>query len=204
LPPPSGSPRHAVFIDRDGVINRAVVRGGRPYAPTSFDDFAILPDVAAALSMLRGAGYLNIVVTNQPDVASGTVAREFVEDLHRTLRAQLPLDEIRMCCHVDADHCPCRKPRPGMLLQAARDWSIDLSASYMIGDRWKDIEAGQAANCRASFFIDRGYDEKRPSPPFLSAHSILDAANRIVSGLTSSPLAGDRPSPPFVLTRTSQ
>ena len=156
-----GEVTRAVFLDRDGVINAAVVRDGKPYPPASVDVMEILPGVAEALARLRAAGFLLVVVTNQPDVARGAQTREAVEAIHAELRAQLPLDAIYTCWHDDADACSCRKPAPGLLVTAATDLGIDLTASFMVGDRWKDVEAGLAAGCR-TVFVDRDYRERRP------------------------------------------
>jgi D-glycero-D-manno-heptose 1,7-bisphosphate phosphatase len=173
--------RHrAVFLDRDGVINRSVIRDGKPYPPASLAEFTILPDVADGLVRLRNAGYLLIVVTNQPDVRTGVQSREVVEDMHRMLRRVLPVDDIRMCCHVDSDNCDCRKPKPGMILSAARDWSIDLLSSHLVGDRWRDIEAGKAVGCR-TYFIDYNLAEQRPPAPDAVVASLSHAADIILS-----------------------
>ena len=170
----------AVFLDRDGVINRAVVRDGRPYPPESRETFEILPGVAETLERLRAADYLNIVVTNQPDVATGKQEREVVEAMHDFIRSRLALDDIRACFCVEGPQCPCYKPAPAMLLEAARDWDIDLSASFMIGDRWRDVGAGKAAGCR-TIFVDRRYAEKAPDDPdFVVAD--LPEAGRIILG----------------------
>ena len=167
--------RRAVFLDRDGVLNRAVVRDGRPYPPDSVDALEILPGVAEALDRLRAAGFLNIVVTNQPDVATGKQRREAVEAIHARLSEKLTLDAIKVCYHADADRCSCRKPKPGMLLEAARELDVNLAASYLIGDRWRDVEAGRAAGCRV-LFIDYGYVEKMPEKPYISVQSLSEAA----------------------------
>ena len=107
--------RRAVFLDRDGVIVRAAVRAGRPYPVDRVDDARLLPGVREALLRLRAAGFLLVVVTNQPDVARGRSTREAVEAIHEWLRAHLPLDGIRACYHDDRDGCACRKPAPGLL-----------------------------------------------------------------------------------------
>jgi len=172
--------RRAVFLDRDGVINRSIVRDGKPYAPGSISQLEILDGVREALASLRDAGFLNIVVTNQPDVGTGKQRREIVEGMHQRLRTGLALDEIKVCYHSDGDGCECRKPKPGMLLQAAREFGIDLEQSFMVGDRWRDIAAGQAAGC-VNFFIDYGYGEKRPEPPYMAVKSLAHAATRILS-----------------------
>jgi D-glycero-D-manno-heptose 1,7-bisphosphate phosphatase len=153
----------AVFLDRDGVLNRAVVRGGRPFPPRSVDELEILPGVVEALHQLRAAGFLLIVATNQPDVARGTQKREVVEAMNHHLMAALPLSEIRVC-YEDGDDCPRRKPNPGLLLEASKEYGIDRSASFMVGDRWRDVEAGRRAGCR-TLFLDLGYAERRPDPP---------------------------------------
>jgi D-glycero-D-manno-heptose 1,7-bisphosphate phosphatase len=171
--------QRAVFIDRDGVINRAIVRDGKPYAPASMSELDILPGTHEALQRLRAAGLLSIVVTNQPDVGAGKQPRQAVEQMHRYMEQALPLDGIKVCYHTDAAGCDCRKPRPGMLLEAARDQSIDLTRSFMVGDRWRDVEAGRAAGCR-TLFIDYGYAEPRPASPDYVVDSLGHAAEIIV------------------------
>ncbi len=167
--------RRAVFLDRDGVINRAIVRDGRPYPPRHLDELRILPGVREACRGIREAGYLLILITNQPDIARGAANADEVSAMHNHLRRYLRLDDVKVCPHDDSAHCECRKPQPGLLLEAARDWNIDLSASYFVGDRWRDVEAAQRAGCRA-IFIDYSYAERRPAQPFLSAKSLREAA----------------------------
>jgi D-glycero-D-manno-heptose 1,7-bisphosphate phosphatase len=171
--------RHAaVFLDRDGVVNRAFVRNGTPHPPASLDELEILPGVAEALRLLRGDGYSLIVVTNQPDVKRGTLSSQFVDSIHERLRAELPLDAILTCFHDGADGCVCRKPEPGLLLRAARDFGLELSASFMVGDRWRDMEAGQRAGCR-TFYVDYGYAERRPLAYDFRVTSLGEAAGII-------------------------
>jgi D-glycero-D-manno-heptose 1,7-bisphosphate phosphatase len=173
--------RRAVFLDRDGVLNRALVREGRPYPPASVDELEILPGVPEALDLLHQAGYLLVVVTNQPDVARGTTTRGAVEAIHAHLAARLPIDEFRTCYHDDREDCACRKPRPGLLIQAAADLSIHLAQSWMIGDRWRDIDAGHAVGCR-TILIDYGYRERAPSsPPDAKLPSLREAADWILA-----------------------
>jgi D-glycero-D-manno-heptose 1,7-bisphosphate phosphatase len=173
--------RRAVFLDRDGIINQSIVRDGKPYPPGSAEELEILPGVRDTLVSLRNAGFLNIVVTNQPDVATGKQKIEIIEAMHRRLRLELALDDIKVCYHTDADGCDCRKPKPGMLLRAAREFGIDLEQSFMVGDRWRDIAAGQASQC-TNFFIDYGYREKRPEQPYIAVTSLAGAGDRILSG----------------------
>jgi D-glycero-D-manno-heptose 1,7-bisphosphate phosphatase len=172
--------RRAVFLDRDGVINRAVVRDGRPFPPATVDELEVLPGVAAALERLRAAGFRLVVVTNQPDVARGTQRRDVIDRMHAQLAETLPIDEFRVCDHDDSDHCRCRKPRPGMLEDAAREAGISLADSFMVGDRWRDIEAGRLAGCTV-IFIDRGYHERRPDRPDAIAGSLPEAAEWILN-----------------------
>lgn len=156
--------RRAVFLDRDGVLNRAVVRDGRPYPPASLDELEVVRGTHEALSGLAEEGFLLFVVTNQPDVARGTQRRSLVEAMHSALSKTLPVDRFYVCYHDDTDACECRKPKPGLLLTAAAEHGISLPASYMIGDRWRDVEAGQRAGCR-TVWIDCGYAESGPSAP---------------------------------------
>jgi D-glycero-D-manno-heptose 1,7-bisphosphate phosphatase len=176
----SGGLRRAVFLDRDGVLNRAIVRDGRPYPPSTVEELEILPGAVEAARRLRDAGFLLIGATNQPDVARGTQRVEIVEAMNERLLAAMPIVEIRVC-YEDGDDSPRRKPNPGLLLEAAEAHAIDLSASYMVGDRWRDVEAGRRAGCR-TVFIDRDYRERRPDPPAdFDAADLTDAAAWILS-----------------------
>jgi len=168
-------------MDRDGVINRAIVRGGLPYPPGSLAELEVLPMVPEALAMLKSAGFDLVVVTNQPDVARGTTTRAAVEAMHVRLKADLPLDEVLACFHDDKENCDCRKPRPGLLRLMERTRDIDLSQSFMVGDRWRDIDAGVAAGCR-TVLLDYGYSE--PSPRGRASHvckTLFEAAQWIVA-----------------------
>jgi len=171
--------RQAVFLDRDGVINRAVVREGKPYPPANLTELEILPGVLEALNSLHNEGWLLIVVTNQPDVARGTTALSNVETINRHLQQCLPIDEFRVCYHDNQSGCDCRKPLPGLLTAAALTHDIDLNRSYMVGDRWRDIEAGKHAGCK-TFFIDYGYAEKQPTSMNFVVSSLLDASEIIL------------------------
>jgi D-glycero-D-manno-heptose 1,7-bisphosphate phosphatase len=171
--------RRAVFLDRDGVINRAIVRDGKPYPPASLAELEILPGVHEALQKLHDANYLLVVVTNQPDVARGTSKREDIELMNAFLSSQLPIDDFKTCYHDNADECNCRKPLPGALMEAAQEHDIDLSKSFMVGDRWRDIEAGASAGCK-TFFINYRYAEQKPDAPDFIVSSLLEAKKIIL------------------------
>lgn len=170
----------AIFLDRDGVINKSIVKNGKPYPPASLHELEIIPGVTDALNSLHAAGFLLIVVTNQPDVARGTTEKKIVEEINNYLQQHLLLDEVFVCYHDDIDKCSCRKPLPGLLLQAADKYKINLAQSFMVGDRWKDIDAGKNAGCK-TIWIDAGYTEKVPSsdPDFI-AKSLKEATNWIL------------------------
>jgi D-glycero-D-manno-heptose 1,7-bisphosphate phosphatase len=175
----SSQPR-AVFLDRDGVINRAFLRNGKPHPPATLEQLEILPGTLEALTRLKQRGFLLLVATNQPDVARGAQTREQIEQMHAILAAQLPLDHFLVCYHDDKDDCACRKPKPGLLLQAARDHHIALDQSFLVGDRWRDVDAGNAAGCQ-TVWIDYGYSERGPSRPAAKTVSSLpDAVDWIV------------------------
>ncbi|MEW6235196.1 MAG: HAD family hydrolase [Candidatus Omnitrophota bacterium] len=149
--------KRAVFLDRDGVLNRPIIRGATAHAPERFEDFEIYPEAKAAVEKLHGAGLLAIVVTNQPEIARGVCPQNDLNAMHRLLKEQMAIDDIYVCPHEDKDRCSCRKPLPGMLLEAACKWDIDLKRSFMVGDRWRDIGAGNAAGC-LTFLIERDYN----------------------------------------------
>jgi D-glycero-D-manno-heptose 1,7-bisphosphate phosphatase len=173
--------KRAVFLDRDGVINRALERDGFPYAPTSLGEFEIYPEVPAACAKLKAASFLLVVATNQPDVGRGTMKQEVVEAIHAEMRRRLPLDRVEVCHHpgYSDSECDCRKPKPGMLLHAASALDIDLAQSWMVGDRWRDIDCGHAAGCK-TILIDRHYAEKLREPPDFSAGNLAGAADIIL------------------------
>ena len=174
-------PAKAVFLDRDGVINRAITRDGLPFPPMSLGDFEILPGVPAACAKLKAAGFLLVVATNQPDVGRGIVPRELVEAMNAQMQEVVPLDRIEICFHPGrgASDCDCRKPKPGMLLRAAQALNIDLAQSWMVGDRWRDIDCGHAAGCK-TIFIDSGYVESLKQKPDFSARHLGEAADIIL------------------------
>ena len=175
-----GARRRAVFLDRDGVINRAFVRDGKPFPPPTPQELEILPGVPEALRELKANGFQLLLVTNQPDVGRGKLSVQTLDAMHEDLRTQLPLDDILVCCHTDQDKCDCRKPMPGMIIAAARKHNIDLAASFMVGDRWRDIDAGYNAGCK-TILIDYGYSERPPDhEPDLRVGSLREAADWII------------------------
>jgi len=172
--------KRAVFLDRDGVLNRAWLRDGKPRPPAGLAQFEILPGVAEACTRLKDAGYLLVVATNQPDVARGTQGRAEVEAMHARLRAELPLDAIMVCWEEDGPACTCYKPKPGMLVEAARAFDIDLDASVMVGDRWRDIGAGHNAGCY-TILVDHGWPEPALKVPDAVCADLPQAADIILN-----------------------
>lgn len=170
----------AVFLDRDGVLNHAVIHHGKPYPPATLEELSIPDDAKFALATLKSAGFLLIVVTNQPDVTRKKTSLEQVELINNTLKTTLNLDDVRVCYHDDADNCKCRKPKPGLITQAALDHNVDLSKSFMIGDRWRDIEAGHDAGVR-TIWLRNDYNEKKSKyAPDFTAASLTEAAEWIM------------------------
>ena len=172
--------RKAVFLDRDGVLTIPEFRDGRSYAPRNLDRFSVYPDAPQAVADLRRHGFLTIVVTNQPDVGNGLTRPEVLDAMHTRLRSLVPVDSIEQCTHAQEDDCDCRKPRPGMFLRAAQKLGIDLSASYMIGDRKSDVDAARGIGCRC-VFIDLGYSaEAPPGRVDAAVHGIQEAVRWIL------------------------
>jgi D-glycero-D-manno-heptose 1,7-bisphosphate phosphatase len=181
--------RSAVFFDRDGVLNEAIVRDGKPYPPNGIGDLRIVPGARRALERLANVVPLLFVVTNQPDVARGAQKRETVEAMHEELRRQLPIERIYTCYHDDTDGCTCRKPKPGSLLAAAAEFGLDLRTCYMVGDRWRDIDAGAAAGC-TTILLDRGYDERSSAgQPDVVVRTLEEAVDEILRAPKSAPIS---------------
>lgn len=177
--------KRAVFLDRDGVINFVIVRENTPYPPTSLDEFRFLPGVDQACRELRDAGFILIIVTNQPDVARGTQTRERVEKINDMVRSELPVEEVLTCYHDDVDDCDCRKPKPGLLFRAAARWDIDLRGSYMIGDRWSDVEAARASGC-TSILMEQSYSRRERCKPDWIVHDLPAAVAIILNGRSTT------------------
>lgn len=175
----------AVFLDRDGVLNHAIIKKGKPYPPANLDELQIMEDGFAALSRLKAAGFFLICVTNQPDVARGKILKTTVEAINQAISQALPLNEIRVCYHDDDDNCACRKPLPGLLLNAACEHDIALTNSFMIGDRWRDIDAGWRAGCK-TILLDYAYQEKSSTiaPDFITT-TLTEAVDWIENSLNA-------------------
>ncbi|NWJ98987.1 MAG: HAD-IIIA family hydrolase [Chloroflexi bacterium] len=169
----------AVFLDRDGVINQAIIRNGKPHPPDSVEEVVIVPEAAQAFAELKAAGFRLLVITNQPDVARGQQKREIIEAINTYLMERLPLDQIYTCYHDNKDGCECRKPQPGLILQGSREWQVDPAQSFLVGDRFKDIEAGYRAGC-TTILIGEGYGEKQVATPDFRVVDLLEATKKIV------------------------
>ena len=175
--------QRAVFLDRDGVINRVAVQNGMPHPPSDIREFELYEDVSAGCARLKAANFRLVVITNQPDVGRGTQSREAVEAMNLKMQSALPLlDRIEICYHAGERYgqsCDCRKPRPGLILRAAAELNIDPKRSYVIGDRWRDVDCAHAAGCRA-ILIERGYKESLREAPDFTVANFSDAVNAIL------------------------
>jgi D-glycero-D-manno-heptose 1,7-bisphosphate phosphatase len=172
--------RAAVFFDRDGTLIEGPVVDGRQGSIRRADDLELAPGAEQACTALRAAGFPLVVVTNQPDVARGSLSREELDRIHARLRELLPLDEIVACPHDDADRCGCRKPLGGMLVDAAERHGLDLAGSFLVGDSWRDVEAGRRAGC-TTVFLDREYSDAVPVEPAVTVRDLGEAAAWILA-----------------------
>lgn len=170
----------AVFLDRDGVINRTFVRNGKPYAPRSLKDFKLMPNSKKSIELLKKNGFKVIVVTNQPDIGNSVVQLEEVEAMHLKLYEKTMIDDVFICPHRQDEGCTCRKPNIGMLIKASKKHNIDLKKSFMVGDRSSDIEAGNNAGCK-TVFIDRHYKEASPLQFHFKVNSLQSAVRHIIN-----------------------
>lgn len=168
----------AVFLDRDGVLNRVPIVNGVPSSPSELSELQIIDKVGEAIARLKASGFIPVIVTNQPDIARGKATLDAVTQINRTICEVLEIEHLYMCLHDDHHKCKCRKPLPGLIIKASTDLRITLNESFMVGDRWKDISAGQAAGCK-SFFIDYSYRENKPSRPFVKVTSLYEVADLI-------------------------
>ena len=150
--------KRAIFLDRDGVVNRVIMKEGKPYSPRILSEFKLNDGIKGVLNHLKEAGFLLIVVTNQPDISRGLIRWDELNGLHDLIRSELPVDDIVVCPHDNEDDCDCRKPKAGMIVASARKWEIDIGCSFIIGDTWKDMEAGQKAGC-TTILLDAPYNQ---------------------------------------------
>ena len=155
----------AIFLDRDGVINEPVIKDGKPYPPNNLNELALIRGVEEGLKLLKDEGFLLFIITNQPDVARGKTQKSAVDEIHTYLKVHLHIDEVFCCFHDDEDNCNCRKPKPGMIEAATEKWNIDLKQSFLVGDRWRDIEVGKSAGVK-TILIDYNYLEKKVAADF--------------------------------------
>jgi len=164
----------AAFLDRDGVLNSSIILEGVPCPPRSISEVEILPGVRSAVELLIHNDYLPIVITNQPDISRGSQSISEINKINEYIGTEVGLSSFYICPHDDEDRCLCRKPMPGLIMLAKKELGIDLSKSFLVGDRWRDIQAGQAVNL-PTFFIDYSYPEFQPKRPFTRVHSLLEA-----------------------------
>jgi D-glycero-D-manno-heptose 1,7-bisphosphate phosphatase len=169
------------FLDRDGVINASIIRGGLPFSPKSLSDVKILPGVREAIDLLKANGYVPIVITNQPDIARESAPPTLVSDINEYIKNRTGIDHFYVCPHDNFDRCECRKPKPGLITKASKDLGLELDSSFLVGDRWKDIKAGQEAGI-PTYFIDYLYNEVKPTQPFIRVSSLLEAVKLRLGG----------------------
>jgi D-glycero-D-manno-heptose 1,7-bisphosphate phosphatase len=175
----------AVFLDRDGVINKVIFRNGLPASPRSLEEFGLNDGIRQTARRLKDYGFRIIVVTNQPDLVRGEITKGILDLMTQRMRWEIPIDDVFICPHDDHHQCSCRKPKPGMLIHAASRWKIDLSSSFMIGDTWKDIEAGKAAGCK-TILLDAAYNQEVECD--FRVKSLLEAADLIIKTSNLSPI----------------
>jgi|TARA_B100001964_G_scaffold223234_1_gene268935 D-glycero-D-manno-heptose 1,7-bisphosphate phosphatase len=166
--------KKAVFLDRDGVINKAFIKDGKPTSPNSLDELEILPGVKESILKLKKLNFICLVVTNQPDVPRGKINKNNVIKINNFLKKKIELDDIFVCYHDDKDNCNCRKPKPGLLLQASKKWNVDFKKSFMIGDRWRDIQAGEEVGCK-TIYLNYNYKDIKPKDPSFVTDTLLNA-----------------------------
>ena len=163
--------KKGIFFDRDGVINKSLILNNKPYPPKSLKDFEFFENIEKTLEQVRKSGFMSFIFTNQPDVARGALGKDKIEEINKYIYSKLPINKIYCCYHDDKDNCECRKPKAGMLYEAAKEFDVDLKKSFVVGDRWRDIDAGNLAGCK-TIFIDYGYSEKLKTKPDYTINKI--------------------------------
>ena len=174
------SSRRVVFLDRDGVVTVPDEHEGKGYAIRSLDRLRLYPDAASAIGRLQAAGYEVVLVTNQPDVANGLIDPDTLEAINNRVADVTGVTRIRTCPHSRSDACRCRKPLPGLLLDEARLEPVDFAASWMVGDRDSDIDAGLAVGCR-TLFLDRGWRAETGQRAEYRASTLSEAVGTILA-----------------------
>ena len=171
----------AAFLDRDGVLNKAILRNGKPIPPRQLEEIELCDGTKEAIGILRSLQFEIIVITNQPDISRGNTTEEFVNTIHKVLSDALKINHFYVCAHDNSDHCECRKPLPGLIKRAGNDLRINMEQSILVGDRWSDIEAGQTIGCQC-FYINNNYQEKKPKSPYFEVNSLLEVAKYLLKG----------------------
>ena len=170
--------KKSVFLDRDGVINKVYIKDGLPRSPNSSNELKILPGVRESIIKLKKLNFICLMVTNQPNVSRKKIDKNSVIQMNNFLKNEIALDDIFVCYHDDSDNCNCRKPKPGLLLQAGKKWDVDFKKSFMIGDRWRDIQAGEKVGCK-TIFLDYQYNETKPKKPNFISDTLFNAVHII-------------------------
>lgn len=172
----------AFFFDRDGILNKSIIKNRKPYSPRIPQDLILNREVLSFIKKLKKKGFLIFVVSNQPDIKSGKLSNYSLKVMNSIIKKYFLIDEIYICPHGKNDNCECRKPKPGMLIEASKKWNIDLKKSFLVGDRWKDISAGTIMNC-TTIFIDYNYDEPKPRNSnynFINISKMIKSIERII------------------------
>lgn len=172
--------QRAFFLDRDGVLNRSIIKNGLPFSPRAVEEVDILENVLEAVEILKALDFVPVVITNQPDLSRGKLTIQELEHIHSFLEAEIGIQYFYVCPHDDSFFCSCRKPKPGLIIQASNDLGIDVSRSFLVGDRWKDISAGQAAGCQINFWIENSYKEKKPTGDFMVVSNLKSAIDQVI------------------------
>ena len=169
----------AIFLDRDGVVNRTLIINKKPYAPRKIEDFKLMPNLLENISLLKKKKFLLIIITNQPDIGNGLMKRKTLNLMHKKLLNNAPIDDIFVCSHSQNQNCRCRKPKNGLIIKAKKKYNINLAESYLIGDRSIDIQAGKISNCK-TIFIDRKYNESSPTSQIITVTSLKSAVKYLI------------------------
>ena len=176
--------RPAVFLDRDGVVNAVKLKNRKPYPPSNLDELIVLDGVRESVEKFELNGLTVVVVTNQPDITNGHTTFKIVKEIHQRIAQLTGLRYFYVCHHNSEAQCLCRKPKPGLLTNAASDLKLDLKNSFMVGDRWSDITAGQSVGCK-NFFVNNAYLEPKPTLPFIEVESLMQASDYILGDIQS-------------------